>query len=260
MTPWAWVLLAISTWLAVAAWARWIMAASIRPGVLEATLVWRMYQLYARLIHGLRINGLANIPQPGDQPLGPLIVIANHTAGVDPILIQAALPFEPRWMMASDMRVPALDAMWEFGRIIFVDRRGNDTAALRESLRHLAAGGVLGVFPEGHIERPARHILPFQPGIGLLVSRSKARVLPIVVDGTPICDPAWGSLVKTSRSRVRILPVIDYTHAGLGPAEITQDLRRRFVEATGWPTWDRPPRLVDGEWQWDNPAKEDPRP
>lgn len=256
MGVWGWIILGAAAWVGCAAVARWIMAAAVRPDSFETGFLVRLYQVYARLVHRLRIEGAHHIPHPRSpgEGVGPLIVVANHTAGVDPILIQATVPFEPRWMMASDMRAPLLEALWEFGRIIFVDRRGGDAPALREGLRHLASGGALGVFPEGHLERPARHILPFQPGVGLLIGRSKARVLPVVIDGTPICDPAWGSLVKPSHSRIRFLAPIDYSTTGLGPAEIAADLHRRFIDATGWPAWDRPPRLVDDQWVWDTPA------
>src|SRR5690606_16804706 len=80
----------------------------------------------ARVIHRLRVEGAEN--RPRSRRPGPLIVVANHTAGVDPLLIQAACPFQIRWLMAADMRLPSLDPLWEWGRVIFLDRRAGSGA------------------------------------------------------------------------------------------------------------------------------------
>ena len=214
--------------------ARW-MTFLPRGDHAEAGLIYRLFQLLAFRLHGLRARGLEHVPQQRDG-VGPLIVVCNHTAGIDPVLVQALCRFEVRWMMAEDMRTPALEWLWELGEVIFVDRQnGGGGVSTREALRHLKAGGVIGIFPEGNLERPPRTLLPFMKGVGLLVKRSGAPVLPAVIDGTPQVDPAWASIYRPSRSRVRFLAPVRYADSGLGAAEITEDLERRFLDATGWP-------------------------
>src|SRR5690606_15597843 len=110
---------------------------------------------------------------------GPLIVVANHTAGVDPILTSAACPFQIRWIMAQDMRLPWLNWFWRWQRVIFVSRTGRDRGSVREALAHLKDGGVIGIFPEGGLERPPRQILPFRRGVGLLIAKAGVPVLPV---------------------------------------------------------------------------------
>lgn len=227
-----------------------------RTALGSAGIVWLM-RVYARWWHRLDATGMDHLG--GSMPLNdargvplggtrPVVVVANHTAGIDPVLIQACLGFEVRWMMASDMRVGVLEPLWVYGRIIFVDRMKRDAGSLREALRHLQAGGCLGVFIEGHIARPPRHLLPFKEGAGLLIRKTGALVVPVVVDGTPQAETAWGSLRKRSRSTVRFLEPVDYTKGELGELDaggITADLRRRFQRATGWP--DAPKRARMGE-------------
>lgn len=211
-------------------------------GEVDSGLYWHLSRLYARVVHRLRLEGLENVPR-GPRP-GPLIIVANHTSGVDPVLVQAACRFEIRWIMASDMRHPLGEGLWDWGRIIFVGRDGGGAAGTREALRHLREGGVLGIFPEGGIERPPRQIRPFLPGVGFIVKRSGAPVLPVLVDGTPQVDPAWQSLRRFSRSVIRFLPPIDYRSSQLEAPAIAEDLRRRFIEWTGWPaSSDEPGRI-----------------
>lgn len=200
-----------------------------------AMVTWSVAR-YCHWFHGLEVSGAEHIPESHRGDPGPLIVVANHTAGIDPLVITTALPFVPRWVMAQDMRAPLLEWFWSWQRVIFVDRAGGNTLGLKTAIAHVKDGGVLGIFPEGGIERPPRHVLPVLPGIGVLIARTGARVLPIVIDGTPQVDPAWASLWNPSKTTVQIHPVIDYT--GTKPGAIADDLRARFVDWTGWPTSD----------------------
>jgi len=196
-------------------------------------LLWHPGRIYSYVFHRLRVDGRENIPSR--EEAGPLVVVSNHTAGVDPVFLQSICPFFVRFVMAEDMRLKALDGLWNWLTIIFVDRVKRSGHGTREAIRHLSQGGVLGIFPEGGLERPARHLMPFEPGIGMLIRRTRARVLPVIIEGTPQVDPAWASLWTPSRSRVRVMPPIDYTDSGLDALEITLDLQRRYVEWTGWP-------------------------
>src|SRR5258705_1201862 len=65
-------------------------------GEVEAVLFYALLRTYVRFVHRLRVIGAGNIPRArrgvrfpnGPGSSGPLIVVANHTAGVDPVLIQ----------------------------------------------------------------------------------------------------------------------------------------------------------------------------
>jgi 1-acyl-sn-glycerol-3-phosphate acyltransferase len=157
------------------------------------------------------------------------MIVCNHTAGVDPALVQAACPFEIRWMMAKDMMLPQYQWVWEMGQVIPVDRNSTrDTSSLRTALSHLEAGGVLGVFPEGKIEDPPGELLPFKPGVGVMIKKTGVPMLPVFIQGTPTSDRAWDSLRKTSRSKVTFGPPMLF--AGQSTAEIISSLETWFRE------------------------------
>ena len=84
------------------------------------------------------------------------------------------------------------------------------------------------------------------PGVGFLIRRTVARVLPVIFVGTPPVDPAWASLTKRSRSRVRFMPPIDYGVTKMSAEQIAGDLRGRYMEWTGWPAADAPPKAPPG--------------
>ncbi|MEM7755128.1 MAG: lysophospholipid acyltransferase family protein [Planctomycetota bacterium] len=235
----AWItlgVLALLGVLVVGIWGRQVLN-NPKDGEFDAGVLFWLARRYNTWVHALRIRGRHNIPK--ERTPGPLIVVSNHTAGLDPVIIQADCPFFIRWMMAKDMRAPVLEWFWTYWKIIFVNRENADGQSVREAVRELKEGGVIGIFPEGALERPPRQVLPFQDGIGLIIRRSKARVLPVVVDGTPQFNPAWASLWKPSQSIVRFYPVIDYADSGMSAKEIADDLRQRYLDWTGWPANER---------------------
>jgi len=226
-----WIIPSILLWIGLALVAGPLLSGPRGDDVL-GNLAYYAIRVYVRLRHPPKLSGSEHIPS-GIGDVGPLIVVANHASGVDPLLIQAVLPFEPRWMMAADMRHPLGEWLWRFGRIIFVDRKASDPVGVREAMRHLSGGGVLGLFPEGGIERKPRTLRPFQPGIGLLIRRSDARVLPIVIEDAPMTPTAWGALSRSSRPTIRVMEPIDYGRS-MPPAEVAADLQARYQAWTGW--------------------------
>lgn len=241
----------MALWFTIAAalWGLWTLVAhailrlSPRHDVL-AGLAMIGLKVYARLVHRLRVVGREHIPRTREP--GRLIVVSNHTAGVDPLLVQSICPFEITWTMAEDMRLPWAEPMWQWAGILFVDRKAGSHMAARAAMRRLEAGGVLGIFPEGKIERPHRHILPFLHGVGMLAKRMQAPVLPIIIEGAPDTETAWQSLWTPSRARIRVMPMIHYDRK-LSPGDIAEDLRKRYLRWTGWPASDAGPGAIQAE-------------
>ena len=63
-----------------------------------------------------------------------------------------------------------------------VDRHGSATAAIKRSLRVLATGGAIGIFPEG-TRNLTGEVNP-QTGVALLAALAQAPVVPACVRGT----------------------------------------------------------------------------
>lgn len=225
-----WLVLSLAAWGLWALLCRVMNAGNPREDEGTALLVFGI-RLYARFFHRMTIEGGGNIPNTREP--GALIVVGNHTAGVDPFLVQAATWFEVRWMMGLDMMIPALNPVWAWADVIGVNREGKDMAGTREAMRHVKRGKVLGIFPEGRIERPAGELLPFAPGAGFLIARSKAPVLPVWISGTPQAAEAWGSLYRRGRVRLVVGPLMHFP-ADATPESVVQALEAWFRKTSGW--------------------------
>jgi 1-acyl-sn-glycerol-3-phosphate acyltransferase len=199
--------------------------------------LWQVVRTYSRLVHHTTFTGTGLVP-PTNCP-GGLVVVSNHTGPIDPMLVQAACRFEIRWMMAADMMAPQLNWLWRRLKIIPVARDGRDSTSAREAIRHVRGGGVVGIFPEGGIVRPPGEIRPFHSGAGLIISRTAAPVLLVWVCDTSGQTEIGPALVTSSRARVTFVERIEFA-AKSDPTAVTEQLRQRLAEASGWPINDEP--------------------
>ena len=154
----------------------------------EDRLILRLFQAldvcYARVYHRLHVRAPPRLPRDGAA-----ILVSNHTSGLDPLLIQAVCPRLIVWMVAQEyVELPALSGIFRMIEAIPVGRDGRDMAATRQALRALSDGRILGVFPEGRIER-TRELLPFQTGVALMALKTRLPIHPVYVDGTQRGQP-----------------------------------------------------------------------
>lgn len=230
----AWVVISIVAWLLLAVVGWWAQRTSPRPD-LATGLVALAARLYCRVVHGLRVDGTAyrDAALRANADGRAIVIVANHAAGIDPFLVQSAIPKFVRWVVGMDTVVPAAEPFVNFADPVKMHGKGNEMLGVREALRHLAAGGILGLFPEGRIARAEKAVTPFQPGIGLMIGKSRALVLPAVITGVPIRNVAYSSFFAFSRSRVAWQEPIDYASLGTKSGDIAPDLQRRFVTWLG---------------------------
>ena len=240
MPPVLIVILAVAGWVALALGLRLILLwhFSHGPGGDPVTgLLCLWARVYCRVMHRAQYRGLKLVPQT-NRP-GGLIVVSNHTGPIDPLLIQAACRFDVRWMMAADMMIPQLGWLWRHQRMIPVARDGSDSGPAREAIRHVQAGGILGVFPEGALVRPRDQIRPFHPGVGFIIAKTRAPVLLAWISGTPEPTELGPALTSRSHARLDFIDRLEFTEED-DPAAITESLRHRVAEASGWPLCDEP--------------------
>jgi 1-acyl-sn-glycerol-3-phosphate acyltransferase len=156
---------------------------------------------------------------------GPLIAAANHLSWLDPVVQAAGLPRRPVFMAAEDLlgeRVHGRFVGWKglikvvgpflrwYGvipvRRTEVDASAYTGAAYRAALRLLRAGGCLGIYPEGGVNRTCEPLAPLRNGAALLSARAAAPILPMWLFGTDRALPLGSIVPRPARVSVRIGP------------------------------------------------------
>ncbi|MDI3521832.1 MAG: 1-acyl-sn-glycerol-3-phosphate acyltransferase [Bacillota bacterium] len=135
--------------------------------------------LLLRLFYGLRVYRAELVPADG-----PLIVVANHVSYLDPPVLGVAFPRRVYFMAKEELfRIPAFGWLLR-GLGAFPVKRGvPDRRVIKRALAVLAAGEVLGIFPEGTRSKTGE-LGEAEEGAALLALRTGARLVPAGIRGT----------------------------------------------------------------------------
>lgn len=179
----------------------WVLSIRWRgPEDTRAVAVLRILnRIYVRLFHRMWRSFSAD-PLPSE---GACIVVANHQSGVDPHLLAAVTQRWIRFLMAREF-YDIRGLRWFFRTLdsIPVRRDGNDLGATRTALKHLKAGHVIGIFPQGGIRDVEDSLGMGKAGTALLALRTGAPVVPLYISGAPAGESVFRALFRPSRSRV----------------------------------------------------------
>ncbi len=161
-----------------------------------AVVVWLTLKLFFRL----RVFGRENVPR-----IGPCIIAANHASFLDPPVLAAAIRFRAvRFMARSSLfRYRFFGWFLRNSLVVPIDRDRGDIGALRRGLELLRAGAALGIFPEG-TRTPDGRLQPARGGVGFMVARSGAPVVPVYIEGSYRAWPRHRRRPRPARITVRI--------------------------------------------------------
>lgn len=140
-------------------------------------------RVYFKTFYDFKVEGLNNIPKTG-----ALIIAGNHLSNADPPAIGsfAGLVRDSRFVAKKELfSVPGLGWFFRRSGYIPVDRARTigDFGALKEVVHALEQGQSVVMFPEGTRSKTGKPQKP-KSGIGFLVYKTGAPVLPVKVEGT----------------------------------------------------------------------------
>ena len=173
-----------------------------------------------RSVFSVDIQGLHHIPKHGSA-----VLLSNHTSILDSIILGV---FSRRniWFMAKNSQYKGAFLTWALRhlRAFPVRRYTTDTQAVRNAIRIVRQGHILGIFPEG--ERSWDNtLLPFRCGTMRLVLALGAPVIPVGISGAYEIMPRWTSSIKRVPVNVRIGEPIFFDHIPV-PQQRGSDLER----------------------------------
>ena len=146
-------------------------------------LVKYVARVYFKLFYRIEVEGLENIPKEG-----ALLIAGNHLSNADPPAIGAfaGLVRDSRFVAKKELfAIPVLGWFFRHCNYIPVDRKRTigDMGALKEVVDALNRGESVIMFPEGTRSKTGKPQKP-KSGIGFLVYKTEAPVLPVKIQGT----------------------------------------------------------------------------
>lgn len=139
---------------------------------------------------------------PPELQFGALLV-ANHRSSVDPFFVQLAARRRVHWMVAKEycnhfLFGPILRA----AQVIPTNRSGMDTASTKAAIRITRAGRLVGMFPEGKINRTSTLLMPIRSGAAVVASRAGVPIIPLLIEGSPFRDTVWSPVFMPARVQI----------------------------------------------------------
>lgn len=170
---------------------------------------------------------------------GAAIIAGNHTSFLDPPILAISWPQEVHFLARESLFRP-----WGFGSLIRalnahpVSGDAGDVAVFKTITQVLKEGKKVILFPEGR--RTEGELGEIKPGIGLLVSRAQAAIIPAYIHGA--CQ-IWGIKRRLPKLWGRTAcvfgtPILWESFANLDKKEaqkaISQELTKSILALKAW--------------------------
>ncbi len=147
--------------------------------VLYRTLKFLLKPLFFLVFHP-KVEGLQNIPNTGG-----VVLAGNHTSYLDaPLMLYG--PKRIVHMMAKKelFNTKLKNDFFKSMACISVDRSIHDKKAKTTAIEVLNSGDIVGIFPEGTINKTEDIILPFKYGAVSIANKTDSYIVPFAIKGS----------------------------------------------------------------------------
>lgn len=146
---------------------------------------------------------------------GGVIYASNHASYLDPPIIGTCCK-KPIYYLARKtlMKWPILGPIFPSLNVVPVDQERADMSALKTIIKLVREGHRTIIFPEGSRTDDGK-LQPAQPGLGLVVSKTRAPVVPMRIYGSYEAFPRGAKGVKLARITVVVGEPMFFTDADL---------------------------------------------
>ena len=170
-------------------------------------VIYKLFSRPVRAIWRVKTEGIENVPEHG------CLLVANHTAFSDVLVLEAAQKRQIRFMAKKELfKIPLLSQLIKALGAYPVDRGGADVRSLKLTFKMIEEGDLIGIFPQGtrHPNTDPR-TTEVKSGIGMIAYHAKADILPVYIDN-------GGKTRSFHRNTVKIGKLIPFGELGFEKA------------------------------------------
>jgi 1-acyl-sn-glycerol-3-phosphate acyltransferase len=188
---------------------------------------YNLSKLLASTLFSFRVIGRERIPKTGG-----CILAMNHESFLDPPLAGICCDRDIHYLARKSLlQWPVLGPIFPKINVVPVDQERADMSALKTVIKLVKAGHGTVVFPEG-ARTENGHLQPAQPGVGLIIAKTLAPVVPMRIFGAFEAFPRGAKFPKLHRITVVVGEPIHFTEADLQGhgRDLYQKLSERVME------------------------------
>ncbi|HHZ01870.1 MAG TPA: 1-acyl-sn-glycerol-3-phosphate acyltransferase [Tissierellia bacterium] len=132
------------------------------------------------LIFDLKVHNKENL----DNIEGGAIICGNHISLIDPVILAVSCKRQVHFMGKKELFENKLFSFIFRNLGAFpVDRQGVSLSSVKNALKVLNNGGILGIYPEGTRVKTGFNEDNAKPGIALIANKAKVKIIPVYVKG-----------------------------------------------------------------------------
>jgi len=173
--------------------------ASFEGNILFYIIIKSFSWIIFKLIFRLKIIGSKNIPKTGS-----FVIVANHSSLLDGFVLVSSVKPKVTFMSAAHLfKIPFVGNILRGVGAIPVQGKGSDIKLIKEAIKVLQAGGVLGIFPEGRIVNE-KDGFSAKAGAAYLAMKADVPIIPMAIKGADKALPAGAKFPKLNKIEVKI--------------------------------------------------------
>lgn len=134
--------------------------------------------LIFKIVYKLTIINKENIPKQGR-----CILAGTHTNNLDFITVGMGTKRPVRYVAKDELMKGIKKYFFKAVGIIPVNRRIHDKSVIPTCVNLLEKEELVGIFPEGTINRTEDIIMPFKKGAVAMSIRAKSKIVPFAING-----------------------------------------------------------------------------
>ena len=171
------------------------------PHPYRRNLPWLGFQMLLKLAFAILFRYRAKHCERIPETTGGL-VLSNHQSYLDPLLIGLPLQRPVSYIARENLfRIPVLGTILRNTYVMPINRDSAGTESVREAVRRMNAGFLVGVFPEGTRSADGK-LGEIKPGFVALARRAKQPIYPIGIAGADRAMPKGGLKIYPKKIRV----------------------------------------------------------
>lgn len=114
---------------------------------------------------------------------GSIVLAGNHTSWLDPLLLITVVPRKVHFLAKIELFKGIEGFVVRQMGCIPVNRKIHDKDSLKNAKEELRMGEVIGIFPEGTINRSDDIVMPFKIGAVKMSSDTDSILVPFIITG-----------------------------------------------------------------------------
>lgn len=114
---------------------------------------------------------------------GRVVLAGNHTHNLDCLLVGYATKRCVRYVAKDELAKGPLGLLFKGMGIIPVNRKIHDKSVIPACSKYLNQDKIIGIFPEGTINRTQNIIMPFKLGAVVMAINTHSPILPFAITG-----------------------------------------------------------------------------